>query len=99
MEFILGFIDRIISVEWAIEGMALGCLIGLVITVKRTDKIIDKGWENFTSNVLEKNDSSDQNLETMVFIAKAVRAGFTLITELLMVIAVALCIIAYVLIS
>jgi hypothetical protein len=93
--------SHITSQGWVTEGVALVCLfaLGYFGMVKRTDKIIDKAWENFYWKVLEQNDGADQKLETMIFIAKAMRAGFTLISELLLLIAVALCVIAYVLIS
>ena len=93
--------SHITSQDWVTEGVALVCLfaLGYFGMVKRTDKIIDKAWESFYRNVLEENDGSDKKLETMIFIAKAIRAGFTLISELLLLIAASLCVIAYVLIS
>lgn len=92
--------NQFLSLNSLTEGIIIFCVLayGYYTLVYSTDKIIDNAWEVFYRNVLEQNTNSDQKLETMIFIAKAMRAGFTLISELLLIIAVALCIIAYTLI-
>jgi len=85
------------SFEWLTDGVAQFFLLALVLFwyVRKTDKIIDEAWERFDSEVLEDYDEADKRLSSLVFIAKAARAGFTLVSELLVVIALALCVIAY----
>jgi steroid 5-alpha reductase family enzyme len=89
--------DDLFAFGWPTDGVARFIVLALVLIwyVRRTDKIIDRAWGSFYNEVLESYDETDKRLSSLVFIAKAARAGFTLISELLVVIALALCVIAY----
>ena len=89
--------DNLFTFGWLTDGVAQFAVLALLLIwyVRRTDKIIDRAWERFYGEVLENYDETDKRLSSLVFIAKAAKAGFTCVSELLVIIALALCVIAY----